>query len=90
MPCRVHLLTKQRILELYANSIEIGDGVYGIEAGAKHHFGITSKLLRTEQAAILAALLPNPKAWDPNNPNEVLIQRTEIIIRQAEELRLPQ
>lgn len=83
------LLSKQRILELYANVIELGDGVYGLEAGARHHFGIPCEHLTEEQAALLAAILPNPKAWKPNEPNETVLQRRELILRQAGQMRLP-
>jgi monofunctional biosynthetic peptidoglycan transglycosylase len=55
-------LSKKRILELYANVIEVGDGVYGVEAGARHHFRVPAEQLTREQSAMLVALLPFPKA----------------------------
>src|SRR6476469_4167457 len=56
------LLPKRRILELYANVIEMGRGIYGVEAASQHYFGVTAKALtRREQSAMLAAVLPNPR-----------------------------
>ena len=54
------LLSKRRILELYVNIIETGDGVYGIEAGAQHHYGVHARELTRQQAAMLVAILPRP------------------------------
>lgn len=61
------LLSKKRILTIYANVIELGDGVYGLEAGAYHHFGISGKSLNAEQLSKLLAIMPNPKRWNPND-----------------------
>ncbi len=60
-------LSKQRILELYANVIELGDGIYGIEAGARFHFGLKANQLNRNQLARLIAIMPNPRLWDPNH-----------------------
>jgi len=54
------ILGKERILELYLNSVEWGPGVFGIEAAARHHYGTSAEKLTRTQAAGLAALLPNP------------------------------
>src|SRR3984885_12925353 len=54
------LLSKQRILELYANVIEMGDGVYGLQAAAHAHYGVSARLLTRDQCAALAAILPAP------------------------------
>lgn len=83
------LLSKERILELYVNVIEMGDGVYGIEAAAEHHYGVHAGELRHEQAAMLAAILPNPREWDPNHPSERLLRRQAIILQRSEHARLP-
>ena len=53
--------SKQRILEVYLNSVEFGDHIFGVEAASKHYFGKSSANLSREQAAFLAAILPNPK-----------------------------
>jgi len=83
------LLSKQRILELYVNVIETGDGVYGIEAAAEHHYGIHAGELTFEQAAMLAAILPKPREWDPNQPSERVLGRQAIIMQRSERARLP-
>src|SRR5206468_2041575 len=62
------LLPKRRILELYANVIEMGRGIYGVEAASQHYFGVSARGLTREQSAMLAAVLPNPKGWDPTKP----------------------
>ena len=59
-------LTKQRILELYLNVIEWGNGVFGAEAAARHHFGVSAAQLSPAQAARLAAMLPRPRFFDRN------------------------
>ena len=82
-------LSKRRILELYVNVIETGDGVYGIEAGAKHHYGVSARELNLDQAAMLAAILPSPKWWDPNNPSARVQIRKTNILEWAEHAKLP-
>lgn len=59
------ILTKQRILELYLNVVEWGPGVYGAEAAARHHYGLSADLLSRYRAATLAACLPNPRVRTP-------------------------
>lgn len=83
------LLSKRRILELYVNVIELGDGIYGVEAGAQRHYGIPANQLSRDQAAMLAAILPNPREWDPNRPNERVLKRQAIILKRAEKAWLP-
>jgi monofunctional biosynthetic peptidoglycan transglycosylase len=80
------LLSKRRILELYANVIELGDGVYGIEAAARYHYGVSARELDREQSAMLAALLPNPRVWNPRAPTPALRARQAHLLK--EELRL--
>ena len=55
------LWPKRRILEIYLNSVEFGPGVYGVEAAARYHFGVAAADLSAHQAALLAAVLPNPR-----------------------------
>jgi monofunctional glycosyltransferase len=83
------LLSKQEILELYVNVIELGDGIYGIEAAAHAYFGVSADKLTREQAALLVAILPNPKQWNPLQPNERVLQRKATILERAEFARLP-
>jgi monofunctional biosynthetic peptidoglycan transglycosylase len=60
-------LTKRRILALYLNVVEWGDGVYGIQAAAEEHFGVSARDLSAAQGAMLAAMLPNPRQRIPRN-----------------------
>jgi monofunctional glycosyltransferase len=60
-PAAELILGKERILELYLNEVEWGPAIYGIEAAARHHYGVGAKDLSRSQAAGLAALLPNPR-----------------------------
>jgi monofunctional biosynthetic peptidoglycan transglycosylase len=75
-------LSKKRILELYANVIEMGEGIYGIEAGSQYYFGVPTQKLNREQSAMLVALLPHPKARNPKKPSPALLARQEIILRR--------
>jgi monofunctional biosynthetic peptidoglycan transglycosylase len=83
------LLSKRRILELYANVIEMGDGVYGIEAAAHAHYGVDARALSHNQCIMLAAILPNPRQWDPGNPTPKLTARFQKISRQESSLHFP-
>lgn len=78
--------SKQRILEVYLNSVEWGDGVFGAEAAARHHFGIGAPYLSRQQASLLAAVLPNPRAWSPSRPGPHVSRRANWITRQAYQL----
>lgn len=77
-----HLLTKQRILELYVNVVELGDGVYGIEEGAEHYYHVSASELNRPQCAMLAAILPYPRGWNPHNPSPRLRARYTIVLRR--------
>ena len=77
-----HLLSKQRILELYVNVIELGDGIYGIEEAAEHYFRVPARQLTRSQCAMLAAMLPFPRGWDPHNPSPRLRARYILVLRR--------
>ena len=77
-----HLLTKQRILKLYVNVIELGDGIYGIEAAAEHYYHLQAKQLSRSECAMLAAMLPFPRGWDPHNPSPRLRARYILVLRR--------
>jgi monofunctional glycosyltransferase len=77
-----HLLTKQRILELYVNVIELGDGIYGIEEAAQHYYRAQANQLSRSQCAMLAAMLPFPRGWDPHNPSPRLRARYSLVLRR--------
>jgi monofunctional biosynthetic peptidoglycan transglycosylase len=83
------LLPKRRILELYANVIEMGRGIYGVEAASQHYFGVSARGLTREQSAMLAAVLPNPKGWDPANPAPMLRWRQQLILRREQTAKFP-
>lgn len=73
-------LSKRRILELYLNLIEWGDGIWGIEAAARTYFGIPASDLSREQAALLAGAIINPRVYSPARPNARLRRRQAIIL----------
>jgi len=75
-------LSKSRILELYLNVIEWGDGIYGAEAAARTYFGGGSGSLGPAQSAMLAGAIINPRVLNPSRPNGRLIRRQAIIMRR--------
>lgn len=76
--------SKQRILEVYLNVAEFGDGVFGVQAAAQHHFGVDAKDLTAVQAARLAAVLPNPKDYNAGEPGPFVRKRSSAIRSGAE------
>lgn len=80
------LWPKQRILQMYLNIVEWDNGVFGIEAAAQQHFGIPARDLSDQQAAQLAAVLPNPRDWNAAHPPAHARQRSQWIRRQARQL----
>lgn len=76
--------SKRRVLEVYLNVAEYGEGVFGIQAAAQHHFGVDAKDLTAVQAARLAAVLPNPKEYDAGNPGPFVRKRSSAIRSGAE------
>ncbi|MGV8918516.1 MAG: monofunctional biosynthetic peptidoglycan transglycosylase [Pseudomonas sp.] len=78
--------SKQRILEVYLNSVEWDDGVFGAEAAARHHFGISAAALSTQQASYLAAVLPNPREWSASHPTSYVASRASWIRQQMRQL----
>lgn len=77
---------KRRILEVYANIAEFGDGIYGAEAAAQRYFGRTAAGLDASQAARLAAVLPNPRRFRVDAPSAYVLRRQAWIERQARQL----
>jgi monofunctional biosynthetic peptidoglycan transglycosylase len=67
--------TKRRILEVYLNVAEFGEGIFGVEAAAQHYFGVPAADLTDRQAALLAAVLPDPKGRSPANPSDFVARR---------------
>ena len=74
--------TKQRIMEVYLNSIEMGDGIYGAEAVAEWHFHTTAEELTREQCALIAVTLPNPRRYNSAAPTPYLLKRQKRILHE--------
>jgi monofunctional biosynthetic peptidoglycan transglycosylase len=83
------VLSKRRILEIYLNVIEWGDGVFGAEAAARHYFGASAASLDTESAARLAAMVPNPRFYDRNRNTAWLGRKTQMILARMPSAELP-
>ncbi|HCW08799.1 MAG TPA: monofunctional biosynthetic peptidoglycan transglycosylase, partial [Cytophagales bacterium] len=77
---------KRRILEMYLNVIEMGKGVFGIEAASKYYFHKSAKKLSRYEAAAIAAALPSPKKYRVNPPSNYVAQRSEQIVGQMNNL----
>jgi monofunctional biosynthetic peptidoglycan transglycosylase len=72
-------LTKKRILELYLNVVEWGEGIFGIEAAARNYFGKSASALTAEEAARLSAVLPNPRKYNPAGDQRYVVNRSNLI-----------
>lgn len=84
------LLGKRRILELYVNVIELGDGIYGIKAASETYWRRPPAKLTDAQMAMLAAILPNPKEWNPLHPSARVLQRVRRVERLERAARFPE
>jgi monofunctional biosynthetic peptidoglycan transglycosylase len=82
-------MTKRRILELYLNVAEWGDGIFGAEAAARHHFGVSAAQLGPEQAAWLAAILPSPRRYDRGRMTAYLAGRIATIRARMPMAQIP-
>lgn len=82
-------MSKERILEIYLNVAEWGNGVYGAEAASRHYFGMSAAQLSSAQAARLAAMLPRPRFYDVNRGSGYLARRTSAIARYVGDAELP-
>lgn len=80
------LWSKERILEVYLNIIEMGDGIYGAEAAAQAYFGKSCKRLTRSQAALIAACFPNPRRWTPEKPTRYIKHRQYLIMKNMKRL----
>lgn len=80
------LWSKQRVLEVYLNIAEFGQGIFGVEAAAQHYFKKSAKQLNLQEAALLAASLPNPLIYQVNKPNYTMQKRQQWIMRQIQNL----
>ena len=82
-------MDKDRILEIYLNVVEWGNGVFGAEAAARHYFGLSAAQLSGEQAARLAAMLPNPRFYDRNRNSAYLARRGPVILARMKQVEAP-
>lgn len=71
---------KKRIMEVYLNVIEMGDGIYGAEAASQEYFHKSSKKLSSAEAASIAAVLPNPRKWRPDRPTAYIARKKSWIL----------
>jgi monofunctional biosynthetic peptidoglycan transglycosylase len=84
-----HLMDKRRILEIYLNVIEWGDGVFGAEAAARHYYGVPASALGAEPAARLAAIVPDPRRYDHNRASAFISRKTQTILARMPAAELP-
>ncbi|GHA75413.1 monofunctional biosynthetic peptidoglycan transglycosylase [Formosimonas limnophila] len=83
------MLPKEQILEIYLNSVEWGEGVFGAEAAAQHYFKTTAAKLTAQQAAKLAVMLPAPKKYDANRKSPYLAKRANVILKRMRAAQIP-
>lgn len=78
---------KERILEVYLNVIEMGDGIYGAEAAVQNYWGKSASSMSKSQAALLIAVLPNPLRWSPARPTRFVYYKQGLILRNMRSLK---
>lgn len=83
------IMSKRRILEIYLNVIEWGDGVFGAEAAARYHYGTSAAGLTPEQAARLTAMVPSPRRYGPASDTAYLQRRTQTILARMNGAQIP-
>jgi monofunctional biosynthetic peptidoglycan transglycosylase len=83
------VMSKRRILEIYLNVIEWGDGVFGAEAAARYHYGTSAAGLSAEQAARLASVVPSPRRYGPGSDTAYLQRRTQTILARMNGAQIP-
>ena len=83
------VMSKRRILEIYLNVIEWGNGVFGAEAATRYYYGVSASSLSAEQSARLAAMIPNPRFYDLNRNTPWLLKKTGIILRRMPSATVP-
>jgi monofunctional biosynthetic peptidoglycan transglycosylase len=76
------LWSKERIMEVYLNSIEMGEGIYGVDAVAEEHFHTDAKNLSASQCALIAATLPNPRKFSSKHPSAYMLKRQSRILHE--------
>jgi len=83
------MMDKRRIFEIYLNVIEWGNGVFGAEAAARHYYRTSASGLSAEQAAKLAAMVPNPRYYDTHREARGLLRKTGIILNRMNDAEIP-
>ena len=83
------LLSKQRILEIYLNNVEWGEGVFGAQAAARHYFGVDAGKLGPDQAARLAVMLPAPKRFERRPGSDYVLTRAATIVARMGAVEVP-
>ena len=78
--------SKKRIMEVYLNDIEMGDGIYGVEAASQAYFHKSASQLNNYQAAAIASIWPNPLKWSPTNPSDYVRHRQYLIRKNIRRL----
>lgn len=81
--------SKKRILEVYLNVVEMGQGVYGAEAAAQYYFHKSAKSMTRKEAALIIAILPNPQKWDAKRPSAYIDRRANSIVRYMNHYSIP-
>jgi monofunctional glycosyltransferase len=82
--------SKERIMEVYLNVAETGDGIYGAEAAAQKYFRKSAKKLTASESALIAAVLPNPRRWSPARPTAYIFRRQEWILKNMYRIEKPE
>lgn len=73
-------------MEVYLNEIEMGDGIYGIEAASEYYFHKQAKYLTKREAAAIVSIFPNPLKWSPTNPSDYVRHRQYLIMKNMRRL----
>jgi monofunctional biosynthetic peptidoglycan transglycosylase len=77
---------KKRIMEVYLNEIEMGDGIYGIQAASQAYFHKDASALTKQQSAAIASIFPDPLKWSPTNPSNYVAHRQYLIMKNMRRL----
>jgi monofunctional biosynthetic peptidoglycan transglycosylase len=84
-----NVMSKRRIMEIYLNVIEWGNGVFGAEAAIRHYYGTSASSISAEQAARLAAMIPNPRFYDRHRNTAWLSKKTGVILSRMPSVEIP-
>lgn len=84
-----HVMSKRRIMEIYLNVIEWGNGVFGAQAAIRHYYGASASSISAEQAARLAAMIPNPRFYDRHRNTSWLSRKSGIILSRMASVEIP-